>query len=74
MSMHKTLVQIFCALLLVAVHAAVAHAQVYAAKFTCGRVPQPAAGDGDTDVVVGVYMTSINIYNPLSRPSRNHTG
>jgi hypothetical protein len=41
----------------------------YAAKFACGRVPPTTAGalGGDTDVVVGVYATSINIHNSQAK-------
>jgi hypothetical protein len=58
----------FCVLLLgtMAARGANAQVQVYAAKFTCGPVPASAGGGGDADVVVGVYMTSINIHNPTT--------
>ena len=39
----------------------------YAAKFACGRVPFAPGPAGDTDVVVGVYATSINIHNSQAR-------
>lgn len=68
MSMCKLFSQMFCVLLLgtMAARGANAQVQVYAAKFTCGPVPASAGGGGDADVVVGVYMTSINIHNPTT--------
>jgi hypothetical protein len=40
----------------------------YAAKFACGRVPPTStAVGGDTDVVVGVYASSINIHNSQAK-------
>jgi hypothetical protein len=72
MSMHKTSLPLFSAVVFGAMVASGANAQTegdpvldYAAKFTCGQVaPSDAASGGDADVVVGVYATSINIHNP----------
>ena len=74
MPIYKTLSAPFCALLLGSMVAGEAKAQapaatpqpldVYAAKFTCGKLSVAGAGGGDADVVVGVYATSINIHNP----------
>ena len=72
MSRQNRLLLLSCSLLLSAMVVAEAEAQglpppfiEYAAKFTCGRVPPAGpAGGGDTDAVVGVYATSINIHNP----------
>ena len=72
MSRKNRLLLLFCSLLLIAMVVGEAKAQglpppfiEYAAKFTCGRVPPAGpAGGGDTDAVVGVYATSINIHNP----------
>ena len=65
---HRLWLVLSCSLMLSAMIAGEANALglpppflEYAAKFTCGRVP-PAGGD--TDAVVGVYATSINIHNP----------
>ena len=71
MSTYKTLLPLSCAILFGAMGIGEAAAQglpppftEYAAKFACGPV-QPALGD--TDVVVGVYATSINIHKPQAR-------
>lgn len=66
MSVSKLFLHMFRVLLLGAIAAGEANAQVqvYAAKFTCGQVPPDPGGSGDADVVVGVYTTSINIHNP----------
>jgi hypothetical protein len=60
MSVQKTLLPLFSALVLTAMVAGEANADqaVTSAKFNCGT----AASDGD--VVKGVYATSINIHNP----------
>ena len=75
MSMSKTILPALCALLLSPMVSGKANAQapapaaqpqdVYAAKFTCGPIP-PGTNDANTDVVRGVYATSINIHNPQS--------
>jgi len=75
MSTYQTLCLWFCAVLLGAGVTGEAKAQapapvpqpqdVYAAKFTCGQIP-PGTNDTVTDVVRGVYATSINIHNPQS--------
>jgi hypothetical protein len=71
MSTYKTLLPLSCAILFGAMGVGEAVAQglpppflEYAAKFACGPV-QPALGD--TDVVIGVYATSINIHNPQAQ-------
>jgi hypothetical protein len=72
---HNGLLLSCCFLVLATIFADRASAQglpppliQYAAKFACGRVPAgSAAGGGDTDVVVGVYATSINIHNSQAK-------